>query len=75
MLRLCALTVFCICTVVHCTQYPLIDESSPIKDVYLSRAEKLMKQTPMIDGHNVPLPRHLTEIDVGFTNVTPICKE
>lgn len=43
-------------TVVHCSlslQTPLVDDSLSKEDKYLARAEKLMKQTPMIDGHNV----------------------
>ena len=34
-------------------QNPLVDDSLSKEDKYLARAEKLMKQTPMIDGHNV----------------------
>ena len=41
------------CVALHCSealQYPF---GNGMKDDYLIRAERLMKKTPVIDGHNV----------------------
>lgn len=58
--------LLCLCTLSTCKehpQHPLFDESSLSKpDKYLARAEKLMKTTPMIDGHNV-LSAHRTIVN------------
>jgi hypothetical protein len=58
MLRLILGILASLCALSQCTQQvPLSDISlSASTDKYLSRAQKLMKATPMIDGHNVPPP-------------------
>lgn len=57
--------LLCLCTLSTCKehpQHPLFDESLSEPDKYLARAEKLMKTTPMIDGHNV-LSAHRTIVN------------
>jgi hypothetical protein len=56
MMCLWLVVLCCLCTSVYCNpllQHPLVDDALFKEDKYLARAEKLMKQTPMIDGHNV----------------------
>lgn len=61
-----------ICVALHCgeaLQYPF---GNGMKDDYLIRAEKLMKKTPVIDGHNV-IPFRMV-LTVGFTYGAAIFK-
>jgi hypothetical protein len=58
MLEYAFIVISLLSSVVTCqlqAQYPLGDVLQLERDEYMTRAEKLMKQTPMIDGHNVSI--------------------
>jgi len=80
-MRLILGTLVCLCAISRCnsqnSQVPLSDLSlSVTTDQYLSRAQKLMKATPVIDGHNVPSHAYSSLIPItGFTDADSIFSE
>ena len=75
MLLTCVTFLISLFHVVETAQLQMPFVERPSEDEYMTRAAKLMKSFPMIDGHNVGLPCKYSKLIPGLSDVVTVSEE